>query len=47
MDVFLKFNKTDKVEQFEEKSASHAHANIHILQPVKTSFYLLVIRSGL
>ena len=25
---FLKFNKTDKVEQFEERSASHPHANI-------------------
>ena len=28
IDVFLKFNKTDKIEQFEERSESHAHVNI-------------------
>ena len=28
LDVFLKFNKTDKVEQFGERSAIQAHANI-------------------
>ena len=26
--LFLKFNKIDKIEQFEERSTSHAHANI-------------------
>ena len=28
MDVFLKLNKTDKVEQLGDRSASQAHANI-------------------
>ena len=30
MDVFLKFNKTDKVKQLGERSESQAHANLRV-----------------
>ena len=54
MDVFLKLNNTDKVEQFQERLASQAHANKSLgklftfcsLYKLLFTSWLLVVVSG-